>query len=125
MEKPVDLQKLREAMGSTLAKGISGSIQGISVPTFIQALEMDKATCTLAIRSPCGEGRLYFREGELINARQNGSSGLEAALFIISLENAKMEISGETPGHENKVGMSLKHIILEAGRRKDESDRTK
>lgn len=123
MEKPVDLMKLRETMGSALAKGISGSLQGLSVPTFIQALEMDQATGTLTIRSPRGEGQLYFREGRLINAKQNGSSGLEAALFIISLENAKMEMSGENPVFEDKVGMSLKHLILEAGRRKDESDR--
>lgn len=124
VEKPVDLEILKEKMSSLLASKVEGRIRGITVPAFLQVLEMEKTTCTMTIKSLNGEGRLFFRQGRLIEAQHDGKSGADAALLLIALENAEIEIHGEDPGYKNAVAMDLKHLIIEALRQKDERERT-
>ena len=41
---------------------------GITLPAFLQLVEMERKTCTLKIRSHGRKGYLYFLEGDLMDA---------------------------------------------------------
>lgn len=132
IEKPVDANTLIAEIERvlTLAEDIrknyqfmtttyDGTIQGISMPTFLQAVETEEKTWTLKVDSHGKVGHLYFREGELIEAETAGLKGEDAALEIIVWENAKIMIHN-TCDKERSIESSLNFIIFESYRIKDE-----
>ena len=59
-----DIRKKYQFMATTY----NGTIQGISMPTFLQAVATEEKTWTLRVASHGKVGDLYFRDGELREA---------------------------------------------------------
>ncbi len=123
LEKPLDLKKLATAILDELAASSQGFIQGITLPTFLQLVEMEKKTCTLNISSHGTTGRLFFRKGEFLDAETPVSSGEDAAYDIVCWENAQIEIDPICRKKSKRIQAPLQHIIMDGFRRKDESER--
>lgn len=123
LEKPLDLRKLASAILDELAASSQGFIQGITLPTFLQLVEMEKKTCTLSISSHGATGRLFFRKGEFLDAETSLSSGEDAAYEVVCWENAQIEIDPICRKKTRRIQAPLQHIIMEGFRLKDESER--
>ncbi len=101
LEKPLDFNMLIESIYTGLEAKSSGYLKGISLPSFLQLVEMENKTCTLKIKEGERTGFLYFKKGELLNAETEDTDGEEAALDIISWEAAAL--FNELTGYMNKA----------------------
>lgn len=123
VEKPFKIEDLAREITSTLRRESEGGIlHGISSATFLQLIAMEQKTCTIRVeeRGTGRRGVLFFLKGELLDARVNGSSGLEAAYEIFSWEHVNLSIQNTCNKRERKIQRDLQGILLEAMRRKDE-----
>ncbi len=122
IEKPFDFEAFVDKIFKELAKGSEGHIHGVTLPAFLQLVEMEKKTCTLAIKSDKKEGKLYFNKGELIDAETEKLKGEEAAFDIVCWENPEIEIDRVCIKKKKNISFALSYLLMEAFRLKDEKE---
>jgi len=124
IEKPIDfptlLNKIRDGLGTESESKSDGKVAGISIASFVQLLELDRKSCTLKIKSGDNKGTLYIKDGELMDAAHDMLTGQEAALEIISWENAEIEIQNTCKKKDKNIDVPLGFILLESARVRDE-----
>lgn len=122
--KPVEPRALVEAAHEVLGSGKEGYLEGIALGSLLQIVELEKKTCTLVVESGGREGRLYIKDGDLMDAEAGEVTGSEAAFEMMAWNETRTEIQGTCWKTERKVPFSLSHLLLEALRRKDEAGRS-
>lgn len=122
INKPVDTQRLTDTILKMLDIDMSGQIRGISLPSFLQMIEMEEKTCYLKVRQNRNTGYLYFKKGDLIAAETATRENEEAACEIIGWENANIEIFAADKNLEKKIDAPLINILMETLKRKDEKN---
>jgi CheY-like chemotaxis protein len=121
--KPIDLSALRQHIQDRIAQRVRGKVENISLASFLQLLEMERKTCTLSVVAGAHHGKLYFRGGRLIGAEADGQTGQQAALEIVTWDQADVEISDLAPGVEPTLDGGLQFFLMEGMRLKDERER--
>jgi len=119
-EKPLDVDFLADCIMEELGGGTTGQLQGISLASFLQLIEIENKTCTLTVSIGGQKGALTCRKGALINAEVGSLKGLEAAHEMISWENASIEILNAAGNTKKEFEEPLMSIIMEGIRQKDE-----
>ncbi|MFH0729205.1 MAG: DUF1566 domain-containing protein [Pseudomonadota bacterium] len=104
---------------------VGGKIQGVSLDSFLQIVQMDRITCTLKVISQEGFGFLYFVNGELFSAITGDIHNVEAACRIISWEEAVIEIDNSCDKTENDINQPLMNLLMEGMRLRDEAAKSK
>lgn len=104
---------------------VGGKIQGVSLDSFLQIVQMDRITCTLKVISNEGSGFLYFIKGELFSATTGNLQNVEAACRIISWEDAVIEIDNSCDKTANDINQPLMNILMEGMRLRDEAAKSK
>jgi len=125
--KPFKTSVLAELILTWLRREAEGgTLHNVSSGMFLQLIEMEQKTCTirLADRTSGKRGVLFFRDGELLDARVNGVKGEEAAHHIFSWEEVTLSIQNTCRCDEKKIEGELQAILLEAMRLKDEKAKT-
>jgi len=123
ISKPFKTKELAELIITSLRREADGgTLHNVSSGMFLQLVEMEQKTCTirLADRASKGRGVLFFRDGELLDARTNGVKGEEAAHHIFSWEEVTLSIENTCRCREKRIRGELQAILLEAMRLKDE-----
>jgi len=126
IKKPFRIEELDALIKKILKKQSEGGIiHGISIPLFLQMIEMEQKTCTVRIlnRTNKKKGVLFFKNGELLDARLNSLTGLEAAQQIVSWDDVSIFIENSCKLNKKNIDVSLNALILEAMRVKDENSR--
>jgi CheY-like chemotaxis protein len=120
IEKPVDFELLLQKIKDGLAAGAKGHVSGVSLPSFLQLLELDRKTCTIMARAGRRVGLLFFKNGSLINAYAEPLTGLDAAFEIISWDQAEIEIHNFCRNRKQTIEAPLGFILIEGARLSDE-----
>ena len=120
LEKPIDFQDFVEHIFGELHAVSRGYINGITLPAFLQLIEMEKKTCTLRIASHGKSGFLYFMEGVLIDADNNVDQHEKAALDIACWDDPAIEIGNFCKKKDRHIKATLGYILMESCRLKDE-----
>jgi hypothetical protein len=85
-------------------------------------VEMEQKTCT--IRLACAEtgrrGILFFRDGQLLDARVRSNQGESAAHEIFRWDSVNLFIENDCSVRERRIKKDVNSIYLEALHRKDE-----
>lgn len=124
IEKPFKIEQLAEKIIATLKKESEGGIlQTISMEMFIQLIEMEQKTCTIRVveKSSGGRGVLFFRNGDLIEARIGALNGKPAAYKIFSWDQVTLSIQDDCVIKEKRIVGDLQAILFDAMRLKDEA----
>ena len=124
--KPFLIENLARQIMATLRKeSEGGTLHNVSSGMFLQLVEMEQKTCTIRLDDKFGgkKGILFFREGELLDARVNDLQGEEAAYEIFAWEQVNLSIQNGCALKEKRIHSEMQHLILEAARRKDENIR--
>lgn len=100
--------------------GVGGQLQGISLDSFLQMVQMEKTTCTLKVVSGKREGLLYILKGDLIAAETQDLQNMDAACDIISWDDTVIEIDNSCAKTENEINQPLMHVLMEGLKLKDE-----
>lgn len=125
IEKPFKIEQLAEKIIATLKKESEGGIlQTIPLEMFIQLIEMEQKTCTIRVveKSSGERGVLFFRNGDLVEARIGAQHGRQAAYKIFSWDQVTLSIQDDCAIKEKRIVGDLQAILFDAMRLKDEAD---
>lgn len=120
IEKPIDFNLLLQKIQDGLEAGTKGQVSGVSLPSFLQLLELDHKTCTITASHGNKTGLLFFDNGQLINAYTDPIEGMDAAFEIISWDQAKIEIYNFCQNRKQTIEAPLGFILIESARLSDE-----
>lgn len=115
-----DLSTLTKRIFTELQIDSGGKVQGISLPSFLQMMELEGKTCTLSIVSGNKKGFLYFFNGNLIAAKNGKMNGKDAALEIIGWDQVVIEIDYSRCNIKQELKIPLMSLLLESRRMLDE-----
>ena len=124
ISKPFLVEDLAHLIMKTLRKeSDGGTLHSVSSGIFLQLIEMEERTCTIRLvdKASGKGGVLFFREGELLEARIDQLRGLDAAYQIFAWDEVTLAIQNGCPEIDNHIHSDLQPIILEAMRIKDEN----
>jgi CheY-like chemotaxis protein len=124
IEKPFMVDDLAKKIITTLRKeSEGGTLHGVSSGMFLQLIEVEQKSCTIRLTDKTSgqNGVLFFKDGELLDARTNNLQGKNAALDIFSWDNVTLSIQNDCPIKEKKIQGELQAILLDAMRIKDEN----
>ena len=122
--KPFMLENLAKRVMETLRKeSEGGTLHSVSSGIFLQLMEMEQKTCTIRLedKTTGKKGVLFFKDGELLDARVHNLTGKPAAYQIFAWDKVTITIQNICPEMENKIQSDLQPLILEATRLKDEA----
>lgn len=100
---------------------LSGYVDGFTVSSFVQILELEEKTCTLTVRCKGRSGAMYFNKGVMLNAQTGDLEGEQAAYHMLAWDDAQLKLENKCHTKEKVIRSSLTRMILEASKRKDES----
>ncbi len=123
--KPFMLENLaKKIMGTLRQESEGGTLHSVSSGIFLQLMEMEQKTCTIRLedRTSGKKGVLFFKDGELFDARVNNLQGKQAAYEIFTWDKVTISIQNHCPSIENKIQSELQPLILDATRMKDEAE---
>lgn len=124
LEKPIDDRRLRALIAAQLGPSAAGRLQGVSVASFLQLLEMERTTCTLELVWGGRVGKLYFDAGSLIDAEYGELLGEAAAYAILEAPGTpEITIDGRCRSRPRRIESPLTHLLLDAARIRDEVGR--
>jgi len=103
-------------------KSDKGHVNGISLQSFLQLINLESKTCTLTIKSQGETGVIYIDRGDLMNAKTANFEGSAAAKEIISWSNEDLNIDIENScaETEKKIKFTIMSLLMEAARMADE-----
>jgi DNA-binding response OmpR family regulator len=122
--KPVMPENLSRKIMTILSRqSDGGTLYSVSSGIFLQLIEMEQKTCTIRLEDIASgqKGVLFFRDGELLNARAGHLQGKPAAQRIFSWDKVTISIQNDCPPIANQIQSELQTLILEAARLKDEA----
>jgi CheY-like chemotaxis protein len=125
IEKPFQIKTLAELIKKMLHQQYDGgTLHNVSPGMFIQLVEMEQKTCTIrvACQHSGGEGVLFFRDGELMEARSEAQRGQKAAYDIFAWDKVDLNIEDTCGIRTRRIEADLQSVLLEALRRKDERE---
>jgi len=125
LTKPFESDVLAREINKMLRKKAEGgNLNNVSLETFLQLVEMEQQTCTLQVMNKAGNngGVLFFRNGELFNARIGEQQGKSAAYEILSWSSVSVSIENDCVFDEKLIEGDLQAILLDAMRSKDENE---
>ena len=86
-------------------------MMGFSLPSFLQMLESERASCTLTVTSAESSGKFFFQEGKLIDAGYQDKAGLHAVHALLALKNPTFNV-GQPQDRMERITHPLARILL-------------
>jgi CheY-like chemotaxis protein len=122
-DQALDLSLLIQRILSELEIEYGGRIRGVSLPSFLQMMELEDRHCTLKITTKGKSGYLFLQKGKLIAAEFRKFTGRLAALQILTWKNVTIDIDYALPSVQREITKPLMSLIMESGRLIDEDQR--
>jgi CheY-like chemotaxis protein len=123
ISKPFQIDDLAKVILTTLRKEAEGgTLHNVSPVVFLQLMEMESRTCTIRLIDRATErgGVLFFKDGQLCDARVDQVKGINAAYIIFTWEDVTLFIRNECQVDVNVINSNLQPIIMKAVGMKDE-----
>ncbi len=111
----------REAGESARARGVSGSLQEMSLVEMVQVLWHGKKTGALKIRSGGRLGEIHFVGGNIYNALWDTLRGDEAFFSMLTLREGDFTLDPNFEAPQQVITQNPDGLLLEAMRRVDEA----
>jgi CheY-like chemotaxis protein/putative methionine-R-sulfoxide reductase with GAF domain len=125
LDKPVDFDVLAQSVLQGLEQSNEGgSINCISLSSFMQIIQMEEKTCMLEVHGGAKRrGFIYMVGGELYDAECSDLSGEEAAFEMLAWGTSQLFLKDlPRDKREQKITKSMMSIVMEGLRRKDEAE---
>ena len=120
--KPLQLDRFMARLIELMGLKRGYTIQGISLSSYLQLVELEQKTCTLFVTRGKRTGKIYCRKGEVIAAKSNGDRGAQAVYEMLFWPDAVIEVTESCEAVDRDVNMSITHLLIEGHCRKDEAN---
>ena len=122
--KPIDLKKMIKEVekGLELAGNELTSIRKMSIATVLELISMEKMTSSVTVKDneTNESGRIWFKEGNLIDAEIDDLEGIEAVFEMLSFGDVDIVIRERAHERVTISDVSLEYVLLEGMKRLDE-----
>ena len=112
LEKPFDFEQLLDIVEEKAKAGEEETISKLSLAQFLQLVSMEGQSCKITVTTPEGEGKIYFIEGELVNAHIGNLKGDEAFAKIFEYKDSKFNVNWTTPKVKREIEKPLHALLL-------------
>jgi len=106
-------------------KGITGNLAEIQVTDLIQMLGSGRKSGTLKLFKEEEKGKIFFDQGQVINACYQDYEGEEAFNLLIRWEHGLFVFDPDAPLSEQKIFANTEMLLIEACRMWDEDKKKK
>jgi CheY-like chemotaxis protein len=123
IEKPFKINDLVSKISKAIDnQSEGGTLHNVSAATFLQLIKMEEQVCTLRLteKKTNKQGVLFFKDGNLLDARYQKLRAEEAAYEIFSWDNVSLQIQNSCPMEETRIKKGLQAILMDAMVLKDE-----
>ncbi|VVS95497.1 response regulator [Desulfoluna spongiiphila] len=121
--KPLVIDDLIHTIDQILKEQAGGgTLNNASLEMFLQLIEMEAKTCTIRVinETTSTQGVLFFRDGDILNARYGALTGNKAAYRVLGWERVTLLIENSCILTRKGIQGELQAILLDAMRLKDE-----
>lgn len=118
-----DMEMFMQCMESLLGQGGEGGFRGIQSKGLMDIIQMEslsQSSTVLRITRGSLVGRLWFQNGELVDAETDGARGEPAFQRILAWKSGTFENLPPEPGRERTITKPLNALLLEAAQVLDE-----
>lgn len=115
-------EAIAQRVSEEAESSLSGQVQGISLPSFLQMSDMEGSTCSLRINSGNKTGMLHLLNGNLIDAETDGLKYKDAAYAILGWDNPNIEILKTVGRTKNQINLPLMHLLMDSLSQKDQQE---
>ncbi len=119
IRKPFSISYLGDRVHDVILEPTDKKISVITLPTFLQMLEIEKKSCTLKIVSDSKVGFLFIQNGQVNDAMVGSMRGIDAAVTILSWTRSKIEIESLRKINNPVIEFTLSELLLKANELKD------
>lgn len=112
--KPVAAQVLLDLIREFFAERAKGHLRGLSLSGFLQFLNSERRSCSLAVRSGNQTGYIELFEGEVINAVHGETEGRLALFQVLSWEQPAIDVEAYHLTTRKRIDAPLARLLLEA-----------
>lgn len=113
----------REDASRKAGRGVSGSLQEMSLPDVIQILSNGRKTGRLEIQSDGRRGEIQFSNGMIFDARFGSVAGAEAVYALLVVQAGEFTLDPDFKPTERHIQDATESLLLEGMRRLDEAGR--
>jgi CheY-like chemotaxis protein len=121
-EKPLNIDIITDCILEELDAGMEGELRGVSLPSFLQLVEMEDKTCTVEVVSGDHGGKMYFRKGVLMDAEFGEMNNLDAVYELLCLDKVAINIDNICKKKEKEIAPPLMTVLMEGLRLRDERE---
>jgi CheY-like chemotaxis protein len=119
-DQATDISLLTKRIFTELHIDYGGQVRGLSLPSFLQMIELEERSCTLQISAKGDIGRMSIVKGELVAAKVGPWSGESATLLILAWENVLIDIDYSFKEVKREIIKPLMTLLHESRRLVDE-----
>lgn len=101
---------------------LTGQLSDMSLAELIEFFCNQRKTGRLKIDYQRGHSVFFIKDGELVDARVGGLSGVDAVYFSLTLPNAAFDFSPDVQATRRTINDSWTQVVLEGLRRLDEGN---
>lgn len=102
--------------------GFEGSVAGLSLTDVIQLKGHNRFTGAISVEYQQRQGMIFFRDGEIIHAEQDGVVGEQALYEILRWPGGRFAIQPKVTTTGRSIQQSIAYLLLEAHRIIDEEN---
>jgi len=125
-DKPLNLKKMIKEIkkGLKLSREDLTSIRKMSLATVLELISMEKKNASVVVkdRETNRNGRIWFKEGNLIDAEIDGLEGIEAIFEMLPFSDVDIIIREREHDRITITDVSLEYVLLEGMKRADEKE---
>lgn len=102
-------------------RSVSGDLKAFNIFDVTQSLMSGRKTALVTVQSGTRKGYVYFREGQIVNALDDGlTKGEQAVMDIFSWTEGSFTIDFEVLPEDINIQVPTDHLLLEVARNLDE-----
>ena len=102
-------------------EGFEGSVAGLGLPDVVELSANNRFSGCVSVRHGPATGLIFFRDGEVIHAEQDGIRGERAFYEIMQWPGGKFSLEPNVATTSRTIERSWKFLLMEAHRLMDES----
>ena len=124
IEKPLNAEDLGQKIIFTLKKeSEGGTLMSVTLEMFLQLIEMEQKTCTIRVieKKSGKQGALFFKDGDLLDARFSALRSNSAAYELFSWGKVTLSIQYDCAIKKKKIDGDLQALLIDAVRLRDEA----
>jgi hypothetical protein len=111
---------LPDKLVKNASNGFEGEVVGLGLSDVIQLNANNRFSGCIAVGYEQSQGLLFFRDGEIIHAEQDGKVGEEAFCCIVGWPGGRFSVQPNVATTRSSIQKSWQHLLLDAHRMLDE-----